>query len=68
MPSRLHTGAAIRAADLLAEGSGAAVSSVIDAAVQICQAYRHTDQAVRVTIISRIEATRWVAYAEVPAA
>ena len=56
-----------RAADLLAEGSGAGASSLIEAAVQIWQAYRRADQARREAIIAALEAARWRAYAEVPA-
>jgi hypothetical protein len=56
------------AADLLAEGSGDAPSSLIEAAVQIWQAYGDADQAGRAAIIGRIRAMRWVDYAEVPAA
>jgi hypothetical protein len=57
-----------RPADLLAEGSGGAASSMIDAAVHIWNAYRDVDHLGRATIISRIEATRWRPYAEIPAA
>jgi hypothetical protein len=57
-----------RAGDRLADGSGDALSPVIEAAVQIWQAYRAADQAGRAAIISRIEAARWLAYAELPAA
>ena len=57
-----------RAADLLAEGSGPAAGSMIDAAVQIWQAYRGADHNGRETIISGLEATRWLAYAKLPAA
>ena len=57
----------IRAADLLAQGSADAVRSMIDAAVQIWQAYRGADQVDREAIISGIEAARWPPYTEVPA-
>jgi hypothetical protein len=57
-----------RLADLLAEGSGGGASSMIDAAVQIWQAHRHADQRSREAIVFQIETTRWLAYAEVPAA
>lgn len=56
------------AADLLAEGSGDALSSLIEAAVQIWQAYGDADQGGRAAIIARIGAMRWVDYEEVPAA
>ena len=56
------------AADLLAEGSGDALSSMIRAVVQIWQAYADADQGGRAAIIARIGALRWLAYAEVPAA
>jgi hypothetical protein len=56
------------AADLLAEGSGDALSSLIKAAVQIWQAYGDADQGGRAAIIGRIGAMRWLDYAEVPAA
>jgi hypothetical protein len=56
------------AADLLAQGSSASPGLMIDAAVQIWTAYRVADQAGRAAIIARIEAVRWLPYAEVPAA
>jgi hypothetical protein len=61
-PGRAHL------ADLLAEASGATASSTTDSAVQIWQQYRLADQVEREAIIARIEAARWLAYAEVPAA
>jgi hypothetical protein len=39
-----------------------------DAAVRIWQAYRDADQVVRATIVARIEAVRWLVYADIPAA
>ena len=56
------------AADLLAEGSADAPTSLIEAAVRIWQAYGDADQEVRAAIIARIGAMRWLDYAEVPAA
>jgi hypothetical protein len=56
------------AAELLARGSSASARSMSDVAVEIWQAYRAADQAGRATIIARIEAVRWLAYADVPAA
>jgi hypothetical protein len=56
------------AVDPLAEGSGDAASSMIDAATEIWQAYRHSGQAGRETITSALEGTRWRDYAEVPQA
>ena len=56
------------AAALLAAGSGATTSSLINAAVQIWKAYRAADQVSRAAIISGIEAARWLAYAAVPVA
>jgi hypothetical protein len=54
------------AADLLAEGSSDPAGSIADVAVWIGQAYRKADPAVRATIVARIEAIRWLPYAEVP--
>lgn len=56
------------AADLLAGGSGDALSSLIEAAVQIWQAYGDADQSGRAAIIAGIGAIGWLDYAEVPAA
>ena len=56
------------AADLLAEGSGDAMSSLTEAAVQIWRAYGDADQGGRAAIIARIGAMRWLDYAKVPAA
>jgi hypothetical protein len=56
------------AADLLAEAGGDAPRSLIEASVQIRHSYRAADQAGRAAIISGIEAARWLAYAELPAA
>jgi hypothetical protein len=56
------------AVDPLAEGSGDAASSMIDAATEIWQAYRHSGQAGRETITFALEGTRWRDYAEVPQA
>jgi hypothetical protein len=56
------------AADLLAEGSGDAAGSMLDAAVQVWTAYRHADQVGREAIMSCIEAMRWLPYGEVLAA
>ena len=56
------------AADLLAQGSGAALPSLFEAAIQIWQAYRAAEEASRATIIARLEAARWPAYAGIPAA
>jgi hypothetical protein len=64
---RQHSGRT-SAADLLAEGSGDALSSLIEAAVRIWQAYGDANQGGRAAIIARIEAMRWLDYAEVPAA
>jgi hypothetical protein len=61
-------GARTSAADLLAEGSGDALSPLFEAAVQIWQAYRAADQASRATMVARLEAARWLAYAGIPAA
>jgi hypothetical protein len=41
---------------------------MIDAAVRTWRAYREADQVGRASIIARIEATRWLSYADVPAA
>jgi hypothetical protein len=60
-------GGRTRAADLLADGSSDGASSMIGAAVQIWHAYRHADQVNRDAILSRIEATRWLAYTEIAA-
>jgi hypothetical protein len=57
-----------RGADLLAEGNGYAVGSMLDVAVQVWTAYRQADRVGREAIISRIEAMRWLPYDEVPAA
>jgi hypothetical protein len=54
--------------DLLAEGSGDALPPLFEAAVQIWQAYRAADEASRATIVARLEAARWPAYAGIPAA
>jgi hypothetical protein len=56
------------AADLLEEGRSKSAGAMSDAAVGIWQAYRAADQAERATIIARIEAARWLAYTDVPAA
>jgi hypothetical protein len=56
------------AAELLAAGSSDAAASMNDAAVRISQAYRDADQVGRATIVARIEAVRWLDYAEIPAA
>jgi hypothetical protein len=64
---RQHSGRT-SAADLLAEGSGDALGSLIEAAVQIWQAYGDADQGGRAAIIAGIGAMRWLDYAEVPAA
>jgi hypothetical protein len=54
-------------ADLLAQGSSDSKSFMIDAAVQIWNAYRQADQAGRAAIVARIEAVRWLPYGEIPA-
>ena len=56
------------AAELLAAGSSDAATSMNDAAVRIWQAYRGADQVGRATIVARIEAVRWLVYADIPAA
>ena len=56
------------AAELLAAGSSDAAASMNDAAVRIWQAYRAADQVGRATIVARIEAVRWLVYADIPAA
>jgi hypothetical protein len=53
---------------LLTQGIGDAVGSTIDAGVEIWKEYRRADEVRRQTIASRIEATRWRDYAEVPKA
>jgi hypothetical protein len=53
---------------LLTQGIGDAVGSTIEAGVAIWQEYRRADEVRRQTIASRIEATRWRDYAEVPKA
>jgi hypothetical protein len=54
------------AADLLTQGSGDSDSLLIEAAVQVWTAYGEADQAGRAAIIARIEAVRWLSYAEIP--
>jgi hypothetical protein len=56
------------AADLLAQGSSASPGFMIDAAVRIWTAYREADQVGRASLTARIRATRWLSYADVPAA
>jgi hypothetical protein len=56
------------AADLLAQGSSDSAGSMNDVAVRIRQAYREADPVARSTIVARIEAVRWLPYADVPAA
>jgi hypothetical protein len=59
-----HSGAT----DLLEEGIADPVGFLMDAAVQVWQAYRDADQVERATIIAGIEAIRWLPFAEVPPA
>ena len=56
------------AADLLAQGSSDSAGSMNDVAVRIRQAYREADPVARATIVARIEAVRWLPYADIPAA
>ena len=56
------------AAALLLAGSSDAAPSMDDAVVRIWQAYRAADQGGRATIVARIEAVRWLDYANIPAA
>jgi hypothetical protein len=56
------------AADLLAQGSDDSAGVTIEAAVRIWTAYRQADQAGRAAIVARIEAVRWLSYAELPPA
>jgi hypothetical protein len=53
-------------ADLLSQGSGDSERFLIDEAVQILRAYRQADPAGRAAIVARIEAVRWLPYAEIP--
>jgi hypothetical protein len=55
-----------RAADLLAQGGGEPTGSLIDATVQIWQAYRHAAEPARATILGELEGTRWRDYADLP--
>jgi hypothetical protein len=50
------------------EGSADSVNFLTGAAVQIREAYRAADQVWRATIVARIQAVRWLPYADVPAA
>jgi hypothetical protein len=65
-PTLRRQGGGTRVADLLAEGSGEASGSLLDAAVQIWKAYRHAAQPGRESIIAELEGTRWQDYARVP--
>ncbi len=56
------------AAELLAQGNNEAPGVTIDAAVRIWRAYRAADPVGQASILARIEATRWLPYADVPAA
>jgi hypothetical protein len=54
------------AADLLAQGSGEPTGSLIEATVQIWQAYRAAAEPARETIVAELEGTRWRDYADLP--